>query len=94
MLRETERNTKMVMLGRLNHCCAVAWLNTGEPNPQNSAVHLHLKEKVDSSEGSNVHILDSVSDRWFEKRLYEAIGVYSKQARHAKSIIHHTHRLQ
>ena len=41
---------------------------------QDSAVHLHLKEKGPSYEDSNVHILDR-EDRWFERGVEEAIYV-------------------
>jgi len=41
---------------------------------QDSAVHLHLKEKRNSFEDSNVHILDR-EDRWFETGVKEAINV-------------------
>lgn len=41
---------------------------------QDSAVYLHLKEKVHSFEDSNVHILDR-EDRWFERGVKEAIYV-------------------
>ena len=39
-----------------------------------SAVHLHLKEKVHSFDDNNVHILDR-EDRWFERGVKEAIYV-------------------
>ena len=41
---------------------------------QNSAAHLHLKEKGHSFEDSNVHILDR-EGRWFERGVKEAIYV-------------------
>ncbi|KAM4589401.1 uncharacterized protein V3H82_003528 isoform 2-T2 [Fundulus diaphanus] len=41
---------------------------------QDSAVHLHLKDKGHSFEDQNVHILDK-EDRWFERGVKEAIYV-------------------
>ena len=42
---------------------------------QDSAVHLHLKEKGHSFDDSNVRILDR-EDRWFERGVKEAIYVH------------------
>ena len=42
---------------------------------QDSAVHLHLKEKGHSFEDSNVQVLDG-EDRWFEREVKEAIHVH------------------
>lgn len=44
---------------------------------QDEAVHLHLKDKGDSSEVQNTHILDE--DRWTERRVNEAIYVLKKK---------------
>ena len=46
---------------------------------QDSAVHLHLKEKGHSFEDfRNVHVLDR-EDRWYEKGVKEAIYVKLEQ---------------
>ncbi|XP_070401553.1 heparan sulfate 2-O-sulfotransferase 1 isoform X2 [Nothobranchius furzeri] len=45
---------------------------------QDSAVHLHLKDKGHSFEDANVHILDG-EDRWFERGVKEAIYVHCEQ---------------
>ena len=41
---------------------------------QDSAVHLHIKEKGHSYEHENVHVVDT-EDRWFERGAKEAIYV-------------------
>ncbi|KAL3972435.1 transcription elongation factor S-II [Sarotherodon galilaeus] len=45
---------------------------------QDSAVHLHLKDKGHSFEDANVHILDR-EDRWFERGVKEAIYVHCER---------------
>ncbi|XP_070401572.1 uncharacterized protein [Nothobranchius furzeri] len=45
---------------------------------QDSAVHLHQKDKGHSFEDANVHILDR-EDRWFERGVKEAIYVHCEQ---------------
>ena len=45
---------------------------------QDSAVHLHVKEKGHSVDDSNVHILDR-EERWFDRRVKEAIYVHSEK---------------
>ncbi|XP_065326070.1 uncharacterized protein LOC135932513 [Pelmatolapia mariae] len=45
---------------------------------QDSAVHLHLKDKGHSFEDANIHILDR-EDRWFERGVKEAIYVHCER---------------
>jgi len=45
---------------------------------QDSAVHIHLKDKTHSFEDNNVHIL-AWEDRWFERGVKEAIFVNLKK---------------
>ena len=50
----------------------MAELQRASSSGQDSAVHLHLKEKERSFEGENVHVLDR-EDRWFERGVKENI---------------------
>lgn len=45
---------------------------------QDSAVHLHLKEKGHTFQDADVHVLDK-EGRWFERRVKEAMSILDIQ---------------
>ena len=82
--------SNVVYAVQCRHDCTDLYIETKQPlhkwmaqhrransSGQDSAVHLHLKEKIHSFEDNNVNIL-SREDRWFERGAEESIYVKLK----------------